>query len=104
MSRSFKKTPISKDGGRSSKWGKNQANRKIRNYNDEIPKGGSYKKLYEQWNINDYITYWTEKDAIEGYYQKKDYYHRKGWDVDFNKRFGTLEQYLIRWRKEMKNK
>ena len=103
MSRSFKKTPISKDGGRSSKWGKNQANKKIRNYNDEIPKGGSYKKLYEQWDINDFVVYWTEEDAKEEYYRWKAYYHNEGWD-DFDKDFGTLEQYLIRWRKYMKNK
>ena len=104
MSRSIKKTPILKDGGRSSKWGKRQANKAIRRYEDEIPNGGAYKKLFESMEINDYICYWTEEDAKAQYYMWKRHYHYKGWDDSFNKDFGTLEEYLLRWRKHMKNK
>ena len=46
MSRSFKKTPISKDhwGG---KFGKRMANKAIRNKKDFASSGGEYKKMYE---------------------------------------------------------
>ncbi len=50
MSRSFKKVPIIKD---SSQYAKRQANKKVRH--SDISNFGNYKKLYEQWNISDWI-------------------------------------------------
>lgn len=54
MSRSYKKTPILKDNGKSAKLNKQIANRKIRrNSYMIIPKGNLYRKYTETWDIND---------------------------------------------------
>lgn len=53
MSRSYKKYPSGKCE-RSCKWGQRQANKKIRQTLQTISNGGSYKKLYNSWNICDY--------------------------------------------------
>ena len=56
MSRSYKKTPVIKDSsckGTRFKSGKQLANRAVRNQED-VPNGGSYKKVYCSWNISDW--------------------------------------------------
>lgn len=65
MSRSYKKNPIWKCCG-DTKWGKRQANHKVRRckYNDIPLRGKGYKKLYESWDIVDYIMRWTWKDCL----------------------------------------
>lgn len=57
MSRSFKKTPIVKDG-HSGKPGKRLANRKVRRFKGRIPNGRWYRKLYESWDIHDYVSWY----------------------------------------------
>lgn len=57
MSRSYKKTPVCKDG-RSGKFGKKVANRKVRYYKGDIADGKSYRKIYESWEIHDYISHY----------------------------------------------
>ena len=54
ISRSYKKIPITKDNGKSKKEDKRLANRKVRITSD-IPSGCSYKRLYEQYNIVDWV-------------------------------------------------
>ena len=57
MSRSYKKFPqIRAYYGKSGKWAKNQANRKIRRLtiDYDLPDGGSFKKLNERCDIWDY--------------------------------------------------
>jgi len=63
MSRSYKKNPIIKDG-RSGRTGKKFANKKVRRYKGEIQDRKAYKKLYESWDIHDYI-------SMETYYEHK---------------------------------
>lgn len=104
MSRSYKKHPITKDGGRSSKIGKKLANKKVRKNVDKLPsKGKAYKKIYNSWDINDYISYWTEKDAIEGWYEEETL--AKIWcipveEIEYHKLYGTLENYLNKYYKK----
>ncbi len=63
MSRSYKKTPIIKGAG-SGPYGKRCANRKVRRTQTILLQNKrAYKKLYESWDINDYISRWTRKDA-----------------------------------------
>lgn len=64
MSRSRKKVFGGKDR---SPFYKNQANRRVRRFEDSIPNGGSYKKLYEQWNICDYKCIWFVKEDLNDY-------------------------------------
>lgn len=54
MSRSYKKTPVVKDH-ESGKWGKNQANRKVRRCKNVIANGKAYRKVYNPWDIHDCV-------------------------------------------------
>lgn len=74
MSRSYKKVPHCKCED-SCKWGKRQANKKVRRYKGEITNGKGYKKLYESWNICDY--HW-----IETWEQYKEWCERPRWWSD----------------------
>ena len=57
MSRSYKKLPVCKDGGpKWNKFAKRVANKKVRN-TPVIPNGRAYKKVYETWNIHDWVSY-----------------------------------------------
>lgn len=64
MSRSYKKTPVCKDGNASKKRGKKIANKKIRKMADLGQKSNLYKKGYECWNICDYRFY---EECADGY-------------------------------------
>jgi hypothetical protein len=59
MSRSYKKHPVIKDTSGSSyrKFAKNYSNRIIRKTED-VANGKSYRKIYETYNINDWIFHW----------------------------------------------
>ena len=50
MAKSFKKHPCLRWV---QKYHKNQANRKIRKFIDDISNGSDYKRLYWQWHISD---------------------------------------------------
>lgn len=99
MSRSYRKHPIVKDGGRSKKEDRTLANRivrrKLNNLDYEIADGKAYKKEFESWNIADYISMWTKEEAIKEY--ERDEYIDK-------KRFPTLESWLNFWEKCMHRK
>lgn len=55
MARSYKKNPVLTDG-KSGRIGKRFANKKVRRMKGEIPDGKSYRKIYESWNIHDYVS------------------------------------------------
>ena len=57
MSRSYKKTPITKGCGY-GRFGKKYANR-ILSRNNEIFKRSLYKRNFNSWDINDYISYFS---------------------------------------------
>lgn len=89
MSRSYKKFPYVREH-ESCKYGKKQANRKVRNYNKNLsnqhPSNKMYRKLYETWDISDCNMYYPlseyMKDAESGEsYQtlvdwKKSFYYK----------------------------
>ena len=53
MSRSYKKYAILKEF-ESCKFGKRQANKRVRHYKGFLANGRSYKKVFDTWNICDY--------------------------------------------------
>ena len=58
MSKSFKKTPIVKCS--SSNWrrfAKKEANKSVRRNKEIIPKGKAYRKIYNSFDIDDYVFY-----------------------------------------------
>lgn len=63
MSRSYKKTPIVKDH-ESGRWGKKQANRKVRRYKHAIPNGKWYRKIYNPWDIHDSVSYFSRQQDL----------------------------------------
>lgn len=67
MSRSFKKTPVCKDGSKHSKkkkYSKRQENKKVRKLQAALRKSNEYRKIGEQWNICDYRTYETKPESV----------------------------------------
>lgn len=101
MSRSYKKFPqVRAYYGKSGKYARNQANRKIRRLpvDYDLPNGNSFKKLYERWEIWDYgftqfkeweIQEWeTEESYIANdIYSWRNQYHT------------SLEERLANWKK-----
>jgi len=70
MSRSYKKNPVTKSTN-SKKFAKRQSNKRVRKA--DVDNGGSFKKLFESWEINDYVTYAfreSEKEWIENFDKK----------------------------------
>ena len=102
MSRSYRKYPcISIYYGKSGKFGRRQANKKIRSLpiDYELPKGRGFKKLYNSYDICDYqftqfkewaIKDWEKecKDLANGVNMYKNKYHQ------------TLQEELNNWKKD----
>lgn len=74
MSRSFKKTPVVKDG-RSGKAGKKFANRKVRRYKHDLPNGKAYQKVFNSYDIHDYVNYYSYQS-----FKKDEEAHQKEYD------------------------
>ena len=69
MSRSYKKNPFYKDQSL-RKFGKKMANRRVRAYLKDfnnVVKFKNYRKVYNSWDIHDFIFYETKKDIIRRY-------------------------------------
>ena len=96
MSRSYKKTPWCTDGHvKTTKENKRIANKKVRKYHKKIHNGKAYKKLSCSYDIHDFKTRWTWKEAKTEYYTNKElwqYYHP------------TLKDFYRYWIKHYKNK
>lgn len=89
MSRSYKKYPLVRQERENLKY----LNRKIRRDKfAEIPNGGGFKKHSPHWNNWNYR--WSIEQAIETYY-KREY---------FQKKYPTLEEYLIWYKKTVLSK
>lgn len=84
MSRSYKKHPYYTDDTM-AKDGKKFANKRVRNLElEELPiKGNSYKKVYEQYDIRDYISRWTWEEALENYRKHPELYRKCKTEKDF---------------------
>lgn len=95
MSRSFKKNPISKDhyGGKS---GKRFANKAVRRKKNLSYSGGEYKKVYDSWDVNDYICYYSREDAIKDWYDEEADHNKY---QHLHKKYGTLKRWLQAWEK-----
>lgn len=96
MSRSFKKHPYATDGKAGRKLQKRWANRTVRR-KEEIPNGGAYKKVFCSWEIHDYISRWTWKEAKEEYECGYNSSYLKG-------RYPTIKDFYRFWRKNHYNK
>lgn len=92
MSRSYKRHPISKDGGSRKKELKRFANKAVRNYEDMPSRSKkAYRKVSCSWNIADYVSRYTLEEAIEYYYKNNSKWFRKA--------YPTLEDYIQEWKK-----
>jgi hypothetical protein len=104
MSRSYKKFPhIRVWYGKSGKWGRKQANKKIRNLplEERIPKGSIYKKYYNSYNIWDYSFTEFLEWKIEDYYRCEAHFLN---GVTNYKKYDSLNEALIEWKKWYKCK
>ena len=67
MSRSRRKTPVFKDQDRG---GKKFANKRVRSHfrqGKDLSNGSGYKRLYEQWDICDYKSYYWNNSYLRWY-------------------------------------
>lgn len=82
LSRSYKKTPVVKDGcnkAGSRKYWKRQAHKKERKTEDLGNKSNNYRKVFDSWNICDYRFYEEKEvgmDEGQHHFWEK-WYHRK---------------------------
>lgn len=101
MSRSYKKFPkVSVYYGKSGKFGRRRANKKIRNLSIDyyIPNGGSFKKLYESCNICDYsFTQFKEWEIQD--WETEELKIQNGIENWRKKYHGTLKEALQDWKK-----
>ena len=92
--------PICKDHP-TGKWGKKQANKAVRRNKNSSLKGKSYKKVYDSWDIHDYISFYPKEQAIKDWYEEE---HRPDLSRWRHKKYKTLERWLLAWEKMMYNK
>lgn len=84
MSRSYKKHPWCTDHTRTyTKFAKHQANIRVRR-SKGLYNGGSYKKLYESWDIHDYVSCWSKNKAIH-YYEVSGFYCNGKWIYSYDR-------------------
>lgn len=94
MLRSYKKNPICSDRSNGAKFWKKVGNKKVRKSDDFFLKGNKYKKIYNSWEIHDYILRWTKEQAIKSY--------RKGY---YSHRYKSEKEFLDKcWEKYYKRK
>lgn len=67
MSRSYKKIPIVKVAPKNGTTEKKFANKKVRRYKEAITNGKAYRKLFNSWDIHDYVVRWTYEYYKEHY-------------------------------------
>ena len=96
MARSMKKNPVSTDGRNGQKISKRFANKTVRKFDNDIPKGKFYKKLYCSYDIHDWIFRWSWEEA------KKEY-ETNPWPHWINK-YPTLKDFYNYWSKYHKRK
>ena len=97
MSRSYKKNPVVKDKGKNEK---RFANKKVRRTKN-VPNGGAYKKVYNQYDICDYCwrTCWRTtfeehmRDRWSWYYRVHNEY---GWQ--WIKKYGEIPDRKKEWK------
>jgi len=94
MSRSYRKTPIVKDGRTPGpKWAKRKANKKVRHMSN-LPSGKAYKKANESWDIHDFAYRWPWAEAKREWEEEDSIFDRK--------RYPTLKSFYRHWRTCMK--
>ena len=102
MSRSYKKSPICSDRPNGAKYWKRIGNKKARKSKDNFPKGRKYRRVYNSWEIHDYISRWTKKEALE-YYNHAGYFYNGKWYCAFD--FKDEKEFLNKyWKKYYRRK
>lgn len=99
MSRSYKKEPVIKYAPRDGKWGRNQANRRVRRSNQDLSDGCEYKRLYDAWNIHDCRSRLTLKDQLRRW-EKLEVWYPGVSNVSHNWCGKTREDAILNWKKE----
>lgn len=91
MSKSYKKNPIHTDRPNEVKYWKRVANKKVRKSNEEFPKGKKYRRLFNPWEIHDYISYWGKLQALD-YFEHSGFWLEGEWIPSFD--YKTKKEFL----------
>lgn len=93
MSRSYKKNPIYTDGRTPTpKRVKAIANDKVK-HTKNLPNGCAYKKVFETYDIHDYISRWSWEEA------KFAYFHPNPYGINWQDDYPTLKDFYRYWKK-----
>lgn len=99
MSRSVKKNPVQKYAPKSGRWGKQQANKKVRRFRGELSNGCNYKDLYDRWNIHDCRDRTTLNEHLERWGGWIMFCEERGYEVSENDYYGkTLQGAINKWK------
>ena len=101
MSRSYKHNPICTDHSKpGAKWAKKQANRKVRHSKDFL-NGKGYRKIYNSWNVREWVWRESKYDAMFWYNSHKNPYYYEY----FYKEYPTFEDYMNKsWKHDFYRK
>jgi hypothetical protein len=104
MSRSYRKHPINTDGRDGRVTQKRWANKKVRRYKNKIANGKAYKRIFESWEIHDYISRWSWEQARERY--EHDTYVNYNGEIKhlYQDRYPTLKDFYNNWSKWYRRK
>ena len=102
MSRSYKKNPVYSDRPNGAKYWKRIGNKKTRKLKDNFPKGRKYRRVYNSWEIHDFINRWDKEDALT-YYNHSGFFHNGEWykTYDYKDEKEFLNKY---WKKYWRRK
>lgn len=98
MSRSYKKNEICTDRSNGAKFWKRISNKKVRKSRDSFQKSSKYKRIYNSYEIHDYISRWSKKQALNDYHYSGFFY--KGEWIPIFKEYKTEKDFLNKyWKK-----
>ena len=102
MSKSYKKNPIHTDRPNGAKYWKRVANKKVRKQWDNFKKGKKYRRIYNPYEIHDYISYWDKFQALN-YYENGGFWRNGEWIPSFD--YKTRKEFLDKyWKKYWRRK
>ena len=104
MSRSVKKHPVHKYAPENGSWGKRQANKTVRRYKGGISNGNGYKRLYETWDIHDYVSRATLSEHLDSWRDYLIFCNLRGYDWKDNFYGTNLCGAINKWYKWYKRK
>lgn len=99
MARSVKKHPVLHYAPKSGRYGKTQANRRVRRHQGAMSDGKFYRKLYCSWNIHDCCSRTTLNEHLERWGDWMSFCEDRGYDWKGGYYGDTLQGAINVWKR-----